>query len=366
MSRIISRYILRETLQAWAVVTLVLMVILLANQFASTLGQAASNHMSRGAVFVVLGLSSVQYLTFLLPVSAFLAILLALGRFYRDSEMYALLACGAGPGQIYRPLGAFGVVLAAVAAWLAMVVCPAALDRVQAITREARLQADLRSIEPGRFVPLGQLDAVIYAGAPGPNGRLANIFAARRTASGVEVIVAEQAWQQSSDDANVKILTFANGRRYDGQPGSRTFRTVDFAEHGIPYTLSAGKPAARSARAASMAELLGSSESRDVAELQWRFSVPLQILLLVLLAVPLAKASPRQGRFTGLSFGLLIFISYANLLGAARVWVERHRVPNVVGMWWVHALVLLAGVTLLVVRYGLWRPRRRPAAAAAP
>ena len=47
-------------------------------------------------IFAVMGFSSLQYLTILIPVGVFLAILLALARMYRDSEMAALMACGIG------------------------------------------------------------------------------------------------------------------------------------------------------------------------------------------------------------------------------------------------------------------------------
>ncbi len=43
MSSILSRYILKETAQTWIIVTLVLLLILLTNQFAQVLCYAASN-----------------------------------------------------------------------------------------------------------------------------------------------------------------------------------------------------------------------------------------------------------------------------------------------------------------------------------
>jgi len=63
--------------------------------------------------------------------------------------------------------------------------------------------------------------------------------------------------------------------------------------------------------------------------------------------VPLSRSQPRSGRYGRLAIGLLVFIIYFNLLSAAKAWVEKGEVDPSVGLWWVHALVLLAALLLL-------------------
>lgn len=366
MAAIAERYILREAVQVWLAVTGVLMVILLTNQFAKVLGDAAANKVPRDALLLVLGLSSVQYLTILIPVGVFLAILLALGRLYRDSEMYALMACGVGPAQLYRPIMALALLLAAVVGWLSLDMAPSASREVRRIGQEARARADLQIMEAGRFVRFGGAGIVVYAEEAGEDGRLRGVFVERRQDEIVEVIVAEEAFQRDTADPKVKMLVFSQGRRYEGEPGAAEFRVIEFAEHGIPYTLPDLVAVEQGPRERSLRALLASGSSADMAELQWRLSTPLMVLVLAFMAVPLGRSSPRQGRYAGLVIGLLIYISYANLLGAARVWVERGKVPALVGLWWVHALFLAAALVLLAMRYGTgvvwlrrWRGARR-------
>jgi lipopolysaccharide export system permease protein len=361
MAAIANRYILREAAQTWLAVTAVLLLILVTNQFAKVLGDAAANQLPKEALLRVMGLTSLQYMTILIPAGLFLAILLALGRLYRDSEMYALMACGVGPAQLYRSLMGFALLLAAVVGWLALDVSPSAIREVRRIGQEARARSDLRIMEAGRFVKFGQADAVVYAEEVTADGRLRNVFVQRRRDGIIEVIVAVEARQQDTADPNVKMLTFSRGRRYEGEPGGPRFKVVEFAEHGIPYSLPAQVAVNFGPKGRSVAALLASRSLADVAELQWRLSVPLMVLVLTLLAVPLGRSSPRQGRYAGLIAGLLIYISYSNLLGAARVWVERGKVPPLLGLWWVHALYATGAVVLLVTRYGLlsWRPWRR-------
>jgi lipopolysaccharide export system permease protein len=92
---------------------------------------------------------------------------------------------------------------------------------------------------------------------------------------------------------------------------------------------------------------LGSTGLADRAELHWRVSWPLQLFVLALLAVPLSRTSPREGRYARLGVALFIYMIYFNLLSLARLWVERGVITDAVGMWWVHAVVGLFGLLML-------------------
>lgn len=355
MSKILSRYIVRETSQTWVVVTMVLLLILVTNQFAQVLGDAAADKLPKEAVLTVMGLTSVQYLTILIPVGLFLSIMLALGRLYRDSEMSALMACGFGPGGLYRPLIGFALVLAVVVAWLSLFVAPAAIRTVEQIAAEAKQRVDLRVLEAGRFISFADDTAVMYAEEISKSGELQNIFVQRRKEDSVEVIVAKSAWQSDSEQDNVKVLRFSEGRRYEGVPGSRKFRIVDFAEHGIPFEIPEIGPVESEPESRDFSELWRSSDPNDQAELQWRLSAPLSLLVLTVLAVPLSRSAPRQGRYGGLAAGVLLYIIYVDCLAAARVWVERDQIPLFVGLWWVHLVFLGIALFLLARQFGYFR-----------
>jgi lipopolysaccharide export system permease protein len=76
-------------------------------------------------------------------------------------------------------------------------------------------------------------------------------------------------------------------------------------------------------------------------------SAPVMTLILMLLAVPLARLRPRQGRFGRLGIAVLLYFIYSLLLDAARTWIENGTVPAVAGLWWVHAIALCLGLWLL-------------------
>jgi lipopolysaccharide export system permease protein len=299
----------------------------------------------------VIGLSAAQYLTIILPIGLFLSIMLALGRLYRDREMPAMMACRVGPSGIYRPLMWLLVPLAGGVAWLSMDLGPRALQAVDRIGAEARREADLASIEPGRFTEVGPDDAVVYGERINSDGSMENVFLQRRIGDGVvEVVVARRGEQVQSDDPDVRYLVLEDGRRYEGVPGTSQFRVVEFAEHGIPYRLPSLDAADPTPRAMSLVSLIQAGEIEHVAEIQWRIGVPLATIILAILAVPLSRTQPRAGRYGRLAIGLLVFIIYLNMLSAAKAWIEQGVVSPLIGLWWVHGGMLLLAIVLLGVQ----------------
>ena len=366
MPPILTRYVLRETLQTWFVVTLVLLLILLTYQFAQVLGDAAGAKVPKSAILRVLTLTFVQFLAILTPIGLFLSILMALGRLYRDSEMAAFMACGVGPAGLYRPLALVAAMLTLLVGWLALVVSPAATRDILSIVEEAKQRADLSLIEAGNFLPFGRDGAVIYAEQVKPDGSLRNVFLQRRKQGVVEVVVAVRAAQSESDTPGFRLLRFSDGRRYEGTPGSGRFNIVSFAEYGVPFEIPVAAAVPQDPAARPLRDLLGSDDPVNRAELQWRLSAPLNLLVLTLLAVPLSRANPRQGRYSGLFAGVLVYVLYINLLAASKIWLERGDIPAIAGLWWVHGLFSAIALLMLARQQGwLARLRRRPVEAPA-
>ena len=357
MKRILDRYIFREIAVTWLGVTMILLMILLTNQFARVLGDVAKGKLPRDAAFDVIGLSAAQYLTVLVPIGLFLAVMLALGRLYRDSEMPAMMACRVGPSGIYRPLLWLLVPLALGVAWLSIEGTPRALTTIERISAEARREADLNSIEPGRFTVFGPDRAVVYGERVTEDGFMEGVFLERRLEEDIiEVVIAKRGEQVESEDPDTRLLVLYEGRRYEGIPGTPSFRVIEFAEHGIPYRLPSLREFELKPRAMRFRDLFDSADLEQIAERQWRLSVPISTILLAFLAVPLARSRPREGRYGRIAIGLLVFIIYFNLLSAAKAWIEEGDVSPTLGIWWVHGVIVLLILSLLSLQNG-WHRR---------
>jgi lipopolysaccharide export system permease protein len=358
--RKLDRYVFAEVAANWFAVTAVLLVILLSNQLARVLSQAAANDFPRHVVLSLIGLTTAGYLTIIVPIGFFLAIVLALGRLYHESEMAAIQACGVGPAGLYRPIGTLGVAIAVLLGWLSFFAVPQASARAQAIRLEALREAQFGALEPGRFRSFAGGSIVFYAERVDDNGILhnVNVFVDRPSAdknrNTMEVWVATRAEQRGIGQAEQTFVLY-DGRRYEGIPGSGEFRIIQFSEGGIPVPLGNLIANADKSEMKATSQLLASGTKDDIAELQWRVSTPLMSLVLMLIAVPLARLRPRQGRFGKIGLAVLTYFIYYYLLIVARTWLESGSLPPTVGLWWVHVVGIATALWLLKSNVVRWR-----------
>ncbi len=355
---IIDRYLLREILLTWLAVTLVLLVILISNRLAGYLADAAAGRIAGSVIFTLLGLKAVSALVMLMPLSLYLAMAFTLGRLHKDNEMAALAACGVGPARLYRPLFMVAVPLSLLLAWLAFSGAPWAADLGYQLRDRAMKTAELGSLTAGRFKEVdGGARVFFVERLSADRTRIENVFVQRRQDNRLQLQSAASAQQYIDAVTGEQVVVMDNGYLYEGLPGHADFRIVHFAHQTLRLPAEDSRNAPRKRDAAASLALLQNGGRRDIAELHWRLAAPISLLVLTLLVLPLAYAAPREGRYGRLLAAVLVYIVYANLTSAANVWLDRGDVPLAWGMWWVHALVLIAALLLLFGRTRLAQPR---------
>jgi lipopolysaccharide export system permease protein len=349
LGSILGRYVLREVVTAWLAVTGVLLVILLANEVVGVMERAAANQYPQSMVLELIGLSSLQYLSIVVPVGLLLGVVLAFGRLYADSEIAAAFACGARPRQLYTPVALLAVVVAGALAWLSLVLAPEATAQALSL-RDAALRAgQLAPIAAGKFRGFGSgTKAVLYAQSVAEDGTLGEVFLERNDGQLVEVALADRATHSVTADGMTHILTLYDGERLEGTPGSPEFRIVRFVEHVVTLQVPPITDAVRDLEARPTAMLLHSHDRAERAELHWRISMPIMCLVLALLAVPLSRLGPRQGRYARVWIAVLIFFIYYNLATAGRTWIARGTLPEGVGLWWTHVVAALLALAVIL------------------
>ena len=361
MLPVLDRYLLKEVIANWLAVMLVLWGIVVVNRLVRYLGEAAAGELAGGMILTLIGLKSVAYLATLVPLALFLGVVLAFGRLYRDSEMAALAACGVGYRGLYRPLLALAAAIAGALLLLTLLVVPRTAELAYTIEAEARQRATLEAVSAGRFQEARGGRIVLYAREVDMEaGQLEQVFVRNLQTDPPMLVTARRARQQRDPGTGVRYLVLEDGERYQGFPGDPAFRILTFERHGIRMDAAGPVEPRIKHDALPTSALLERGAPGDQAELQWRLSLPLAVLVLLVLAVPLARSTPRQGRYGRLFLAVLLFIIYYNLLGTARMWLERGQLPIAVGLWWVHLLPLAAAAWLA------WRarPRSRRGAAA--
>ncbi|HYW77604.1 MAG TPA: LPS export ABC transporter permease LptF [Gammaproteobacteria bacterium] len=362
MLGIFDRYIARETAMTWVAVAAVLVLVVVVNRFAVYLGQAAAGQIPAFATFALLGLSVIGLLEIIVPVSLFLAIVISLGRYYRDQEAVAAFACGLTPARLYRPIGLLGGIAAVLLAVLALWATPWAHATAHRMEVGAHAEAQISVMEAGRFKMLGGGKGVFYAGGVNSKtGLMHPIFAEldeRNEGEQPLLITARNGRLVVQPQTGERHLDLGPGRRYQGRAGSLNWTVTHFQSARL-LVQPPGRPAKTSTDydRMSTAVLLSSPEPGARATLEWRLLQPFTALLLMLIAVPLAHMRPRQGRYARLVPAILVYLVYFNLLGVARIWAAQPGWGYRVGLWWVPAAALIFGLILLKQRFGSRRVR---------
>jgi lipopolysaccharide export system permease protein len=363
---IFYRHVAREIGVQTVIVGAVLLAVLLIYQFSFVLGRAADGQIAGASVPRLVVLSLRTNLGVILPFAVLLGVVLALGRLYYDSEIAAAQAGGVGRTVLYAAAASVVVPGALLAAWVAFVDAPAAAREVLTLRSEALRTAVTRGLVPGGFRELGA-GATLHFRAQDPSGRLRDMFIQRdlpAAAGGpvrMQVVLARQASFTVDPAGDAITVRLFDGASHEGAPGKLDWRITEFAEQSlrlpVPMARLPGRPRVD---VLGTPALLGSTDLRHAAELHWRIGWIIAVLLLGLLAVPLARLTPRQGRHARVPLAVLLFAVYAGLLTSGRSLLERGETSPVLGLWWVHAAALLLALALLGPRLPRGRWPRPP------
>ncbi|MBN4080521.1 LPS export ABC transporter permease LptF [Beggiatoa alba] len=361
---IIDRYLIKEVLLTSLGVALILLMIAVSGQLASLFGKVVEGILTVDTVLAMLWFKVIVTLVFILPLSLYLGILLAFSRLYKDSEMVVLSACGMGKFRILRAVLGMAIIVAALEGAITLVIAPWAEVRSQEIYAEVEAQSDLKGIIPGRFKALQGGAGVLYVqDANEDKTRIDNLFVQQSTGNHLSIISSESGRQHIDNETGDHFIVLLNGNRYEGQPGQDNFAIIKFEEHGIRVQERDAAAIHYKHKSIPSSVLYQSDKPGDIAELQSRISSVILCIVLTLLAVPLSRTSPRQGRYSKLAIALLLYITYTNLLNVARAWLVKEELSPVVGLWWVHAIMILVALVLLFQQTGfkyLFRKREQP------
>jgi lipopolysaccharide export system permease protein len=293
------------------------------------------------------------FLELIIPVSFFLSIMLVHGRLHVDSEMIVLQACGMSTGRLIQmtllTASAVMIMTAMISLWLK----PLGERQVETLLGDQNNLTEFDTLVPGRFQTLASGKRVTYTEGISDEGELTRVFINEYKEAAVDeprnaVTVIADSGRTQVDGAGRRFLVLKNGRRYQGKPGQKNYQAIEYEEYGQLVDSGAAIKTKKRRTAIPTSELFGATDARAVSELQWRIGVVLLIPVIALLAIPLARVNPRQGRFTRLVPAMILCFVYIVALSGARTALEKGDLPLGLGLWWIHGLAL--GTTFLMYR----------------
>ena len=346
---IFHRSLIREfSLIALSVVG-VLLAIILTRLLILLLGKASSGDVLPEAVLGLIAFGILNYLPVLLGIAVFVAVLLALSRSYRDSEMTVWFTSGLSIAAWVRPVLQFALPVALICALLSLVLSP--WSQAQSVEYQRLLESrdEVSSVTPGVFRESRSSDRVFFVDKLSERDDVVNnVFVQSTQNDRMGVMVAKRGFIETAENGD-RFVVLLNGRRYEGTPGALDYRTVDFDRYALRIEPREAKRQAPSNKALGTLDLLTEHRPEQVAELHWRLSLPLAVMIMALFAIPLAFVNPRSGRSWNLILAVLVYALYNNLLSIFQAWTAQGRIPGWLGLWPVH----LSMVAILAFMF--WR-----------
>ncbi|RTL56434.1 MAG: LPS export ABC transporter permease LptF [Rhodocyclaceae bacterium] len=358
---IFQRALLREFSQTAVAVFVALFAILLTTQLIRLLGEAAGGKLASEAVVALLGFGALNYLPVLLSLTLFVAVLMTLSRWYRDSEMVVWFAAGVPLTAWVRPVLKFALPLVLAIAILCMFLSPWALSKSAAYRERMDNRDDVSKVSPGSFNESAGADRVFFVEAvAGDASKVRNIFVSSVQQGRLGVMAAAEGHTETMANGD-RFLVMDHGRRYEGTPGTADYRVMEFERYAVRVETKETRGVEQSPGHLPLVQLLRNPTPPNLGELVWRFGLPLAAINLALLAIPLSFVNPRAGRATNLIFAILAYMIYSNLLSISQAWVRQGRLPFEVGVWSVHVVMLVVMLLLFWRRLStiswarLWR-----------
>jgi lipopolysaccharide export system permease protein len=264
--------------------------------------------------------------------------------------MAVLQSSGLDLGGLARPLALLIVptmiLLGAISFWLA----PAAVRLSQTLLEEASRSLIIAGLEPGRFVELPGKDGEIYVGEMSSDGtEFKRMFVENERVindknnkdngkTRIDVITATHGYLYHDADGVGRYLALLDGFRVEGTLGQDDYRLMRYARNDIKLPDSESDDNDTAAKRSAPTRVLLRNRDDPImrAELHWRLAAPLSALVLTLLALPLAKSSPREPRYARLLVAVLAWWVFNTGLGLGRSWISQGKLAPGFGFVWVY------------------------------
>jgi lipopolysaccharide export system permease protein len=347
---IFKRALRQELNFTTGVVFMVLVTLVLTNLMIRVLGNAASGTANPKDALVLIGLGMINYLPILLTASVFVAILMVLTRWYKDSEMVIWQTAGISLLKILRPILNFTMPIAVAIALLSIFVSPWASEQSATIKQRFQQRDDISMLAPGQFRESSGNNRVFFIESMNPETDvIKNVFVTDFGKERQLVAVAKEGFIQNLPSGE-KQLILEIGRRYEGAPGNTDFRITEFDKYTVKLEDKVIDPIINGPRTLPAWVLIQDLNKAHLGEILWRIGLPLMVFVFAIIAIPLSYMDPRRGRYTALIMAILLYFTYSNLLKLMQAWVSTGKLSFSIGWWLLHVVIALIGLTLIIYR----------------
>ena len=357
---IISRYLLRNLIVFFLAITFIIGLIVFGNQFVLTTQESLSFGIPIKELMPLVGFNMLRDIPIILTLSLFLSIIITISQLYKNSEAVVMNSIGLGDRDfinLIKPIVFFTFI---VVFYLTIFAVPWAKQQKSYAEDETVNASEFSFITEGKFESFKNGEIVFYASESKTTDtvgeqNMEEIFIYALDKGKPVIVLASEAKKYTNAKSESIYLRLKNGIRYEGLPGNENINILNFEKYDLEIVSGDIQKSISSfseIEEKNTIDLLREGGVKANAEIQWRISQPISVLILSIFGVFLGKSSPRTGKGINLIFGIIIFMLYNNALLVAKSAIESGQLSPLIGMWSIHLLLLLILIIFYQFRQG--------------
>lgn len=356
----IARYIRRNLATLLFAIIFIIGLILFGNQFVLMVQESVERGIPIQELMPLVSFNMIRDTSLILSLSFFLAVILTISQLYKNSEAVVMNSLGLSDKHFIVFIQPLVLLSFVIIFFLTIYAVPWANQQKNIMEEETNNASEFSFITEGEFEVFKQGDIVFYASESKSldtigEQNMEEIFIYAIDDENPVIVLASEAKKYIDSESDSIYLRLKDGVRYQGIPGNENINILNFDLYDLEivsgelqksvaiYTKIEGK---------STLDLIKEGGRHANAELQWRLSQPITVLILSVIGVFLGKASPRGGKGVNLLIGIILFMFYYNGLLVAKNALELGQIDPIIGLWGVHLLMVVLLLLLYQFRQG--------------
>ena len=345
----IAKYIRHNLVTLFFAIIFIIGLVLFGNQFVMMVQKSVEQGIPFQEVMPLVSFKMIRDLSLILSLSLFLAIILTISQLYKNSEAVVMNSLGLSDKHFIVFIQPLVLLSFVIIFFLTIYAVPWAMQQKNIMEEETKNASEFSFITAGEFEVFKQGKIVFYASESKPldtieGQNMEEIFIYDFDNEKPVILLASEAKKYIDSESKSIYLRLKDGVRYQGIPGNKNINILNFDLYDLEivsgelqksiviYTKIEGK---------STLDLVKEGGRYANAELQWRLSQPITVLILSVIGVFLGKTSPRGGKGVNLLIGIIVFMLYYNGLLIAKSAIELGQMDPIIGLWGVHLLMVL-------------------------
>ena len=345
----IAKYIRHNLVTLFFAIIFIIGLVLFGNQFVMMVQESVERGIPLQELMPLVSFKMIRDVSLILSLSLFLAIILTISQLYKNSEAVVMNSLGLSDKHFIVFIQPLVLLSFVIIFFLTIYAVPWAMQQKNIMEEETKNASEFSFITAGEFEVFKQGKIVFYASESksldtieGQN--MEEIFIYAFDNEKPVIVLASEAKKYIDSESKSIYLRLKDGVRYQGIPGNENINILNFDWYDLEivsgelqksiviYTKIEGK---------STLDLVKEGGRYANAELQWRLSQPITVLILSVIGVFLGKTSPRGGKGVNLLIGIIVFMLYYNGLLIAKSAIELGQMDPIIGLWGVHLLMVL-------------------------